>query len=230
MARQPNIEAAIRRSRNARARRQSRRRRSLVLAALVSVALGGGGVLSLNALTGAGVVHAAVAQAQSLADLLNQRSPGERTAAQLTKTKRARALGKTRARPHVGLTAGPPAELANILMPPPAEVALELAPPLPMASLIAPPPLAGLVAPPPGAGGPIVSPPGGGGGGGVSPPGGGGQILPPNETHVPVPSAVPEPATWALMLLGFGLIGWRARRAKAARPARQDSLAALLRN
>jgi hypothetical protein len=24
---------------------------------------------------------------------------------------------------------------------------------------------------------------------------------------------VPEPATWAMMLLGFGLIGWRVRHA-----------------
>ena len=25
-------------------------------------------------------------------------------------------------------------------------------------------------------------------------------------------AAVPEPGTWAMMLLGFGLMGWRARR------------------
>lgn len=205
MARYPNIEAAIRRSRNARAAKQSRRRRSAAIAAAFSVALAGAGILTIDVFTGGNVVEAAVAKAESLADLMNQRSPGQRTAAQLTKTKHARALAKTRVRPHVG---APPVELAKILMPPPAEVSLDLAPPLAMASFITPPPLAGF----------IVPPSGGGGGGVISPPGGGGGVSPPgtdfpNEPREPVPS-VPEPGTWALMLLGFGLIGWRSRRAR----------------
>ena len=208
-ARQPNIPAAIRRSRNARAGRSSRRRRSLTIAAGVALALAGGGVLSLDAFGGGNVVHAAVAQAQSLADLINQRSPGERTSAQLTKTKHARARSTARARPHVD--SATPADLARILMPPPAEVALDLAPPLTLASLIAPPALSELLVPPSGGGGGgVVSPPGGGGG--VVPPGGGTETFP-NEPREPVPS-VPEPGTWALMLLGFALIGWRARHAK----------------
>jgi hypothetical protein len=33
------------------------------------------------------------------------------------------------------------------------------------------------------------------------------------ETLTP---AVPEPGTWAMMILGFGFVGWRLRRAKAA--------------
>ena len=32
------------------------------------------------------------------------------------------------------------------------------------------------------------------------------------NSYDPAPGAVPEPATWALMLLGFGCIGWRIRR------------------
>jgi hypothetical protein len=35
------------------------------------------------------------------------------------------------------------------------------------------------------------------------------------------PQAVPEPGTWALMLLGFGLIGWILRR----RPHREQTAA-----
>ena len=35
-------------------------------------------------------------------------------------------------------------------------------------------------------------------------------------TPVPVGAAVPEPATWGMMLLGFGLIGAAARRRKSA--------------
>ena len=34
---------------------------------------------------------------------------------------------------------------------------------------------------------------------------------------VTISPAVPEPATWAMMLLGFGAIGWHLRRRKAAR-------------
>jgi hypothetical protein len=37
-------------------------------------------------------------------------------------------------------------------------------------------------------------------------------------------AAVPEPATWMMMILGFGVIGWRvrSRRSAAARPKHQQ--------
>lgn len=214
LERQPNIAAAIRRSRSARAAKKSRARRSAVLAALVSLALAGGGFLTLDSVMGGDAVQAAVAKAESLADLIGQRSPGQRTSALLTKTKHARALARARAGPHVDVPSQ--TELAKVLLPPPSpEVALDLAPALPMASLNTQPPLAGFIVPPPGGGGGgLVSPPGGGGGGGVSPPGGTETF--PSGPREPVPSAVPEPASWALMLLGFGLVGWRARRTRPA--------------
>ena len=58
-----------------------------------------------------------------------------------------------------------------------------------------PPPEAPPQAPPPGGGGPNPPPP---------PP----EVEPPP----PPPPAVPEPGTWATMLLGFGLTGWAMRR------------------
>ncbi len=32
------------------------------------------------------------------------------------------------------------------------------------------------------------------------------------EVSTPVPGGVPEPATWAMLILGFGLVGAAARR------------------
>jgi PEP-CTERM motif len=55
--------------------------------------------------------------------------------------------------------------------------------------------------------GAIGSLPGGGGGGG------GGSITPPT-TPVPPIAVVPEPAMWAFMILGFGVIGSALRRAR----------------
>jgi uncharacterized membrane protein YgcG len=69
--------------------------------------------------------------------------------------------------------------------------------------------------------GPIGSFPGGGGSGG-----GGGSISGPNNPAPPVaivppPSAaaVPEPASWALLILGFGVIGSGLRRSQKMRRA-----------
>jgi hypothetical protein len=59
-----------------------------------------------------------------------------------------------------------------------------------------------------------IPPPGGGGGGGFSPP----VTLATPEVPAPPVTPVPEPASWALMLLGFALIGRMLKRRGAARP------------
>lgn len=53
--------------------------------------------------------------------------------------------------------------------------------------------------------------PGGGGGGGV-PGGGGGGVPGGGGGGIPPTGAVPEPGTWALMILGFGAVGMAMRR------------------
>jgi hypothetical protein len=89
---------------------------------------------------------------------------------------------------------------------------------VPVALLQGPPTLGEIVGPPPsgGPGGVLVGPPGGGGG---SPGGGSGPIVYPGRDtkDIITAPAVPEPGTWATMLLGFGLIGWRIRRRAARR-------------
>ena len=213
----PDIVRAIRRSREARAAMRSRRWRAIAITAAIAMALAGAGTFSIVGLAGSDVVHAAISQAKSLADLLDQRSPGTRTKGELIKTKHARALAKQRmaARPKAHQPPVVPTkvnmpDLAQLLESPPPLSPVSLDQPLPLTAISSPPPLAAIIAPPPGGGG-IVIPPGGGGGGPVT--------FPTELPHVPVtpPSAVPEPATWAMMLLGFGLIGWRVRAAR--RPA-----------
>jgi hypothetical protein len=207
----PDVARAIRRSRRTRAALFARRRQSAAVAALLAVSLAGAGTWSIGALTGADMVQAAVTQAKSLADLLGQRSPGERTAAMLTKTKRAKPLAREH---HAGpLTAKQPkvsmTDIARLLQAPPPPLAVappELGSPFPPIALAIPPSLGGIVNSPPSSG-----PPGGG-----SPP----ASFPTPQPKVTVPSAVPEPGTWATMLLGFALVGWRVRRRSCAQPQR----------
>ena len=210
----PDIEGAIERSRAARSRR---RRRRFGLAACATILLGGGTALSIAGLNANDTVEAAVAQVRSLADLLGQRSPGERTTAELNKTKRVK-------RPLAAAGIAPPsplsAELADILLPP-AEAGDGLQP---IAILAGgpPPSLLTFLNPP---GGPIIPLPGGED---LIPPPGGSNGTPPvvnlpvDNPHVGLPSdepketipvtPLPEPGTWATMLLGFGLMGWWLRR------------------
>lgn len=210
-----NIARAIRRSRAMRASIRRRRRR-LIAGVSAVVLLGSGAMLSTVGVTGSDVAAAAVSQAKSLAELLDQRSPGDRGAGALTKTKRVhRALTKLRSKPVPPLTPSA-SELARLLLPP-APLVPETG--FPVALVQGPPPTLGeIVGPPPsaGPGGVLVAPPIGGGG---SPGGSSGPIVYPGRDTkdiITVP-AVPEPGTWATMLLGFGLIGWRIRRGAARR-------------
>jgi len=192
------------------------RRRRARLAVAFAALLAGAGTVSFSGVTGSDLAHAAVSQARSLADLLDARSPGQRTEALLTKTKHARPLVRTRSR----VTARHQSpkeqkfELVGLLTSTPLPVGLER--PLPLASVSPGPSLAMIVG-------------GGGGGGGVLPPTGGGGVVPPTGGGGPAtfpttqprelvtpPSALPEPGSWATMLIGFGFIGWRLRR--RARP------------
>jgi len=215
----PDIARAIRRSRRTRAALVARRRRLAAVAALLAVSLAGAGTWSIGALTGTDMVEAAVTQAQSLGDLLGRRSPGERTEALLTKSKHAKPLARQHragappaqkqpaAAPKVNMT-----DVARLLQAPPPDFG---SPPAPLA-LLTPPSVGEIVAPPPGASPPGVSPPGSG-----SPPGGGSPPPSfPTPPKITVPSAVPEPGTWATMLLGFALVGWRVRRRSSVQPKR----------
>lgn len=219
---QPNIRAAIERSRRSRKAFQRRRRHLLFV---VSTAVAAALPLSLSVLgvTGSDVVHAASSGAQNLADLLAQRSPGERTAATLTKTKKAQhALVRSRFPEGEAPTASPVAtELAKLLLPPVEQPPL-LVPGAPLLAEAKSAALATFFAAP--AGGSIGSPPAGTSegpstaGGGGSLPGGGtpGTFTPTTPPREVVPSAVPEPASWAMMLIGFAMLGCRGRRTSGA--------------
>ena len=207
-----NVAKAISRSRRARAEQRSRRRRSVALAALIAASLGGAEIWSIGAANGTDMVEAAVTHAKSLADLIGQRSPGERTEAQLTKSARAQRLARRQRlvpgkRANARHAAPPKVKMADVARllesPPPPLAAPPAATPASFPQETLPTSggtLAAIVAPSSG-----VTPPGGG-----SPPAS--FPTPQPKTPITVPSAVPEPGTWAMMLLGFALIGWRARR------------------
>ena len=205
-----SVARAIARSRAVRASVKRRRRRVAAFTACLAATIGLP-IAWMLAEPARVVAATAIEEARDLADMLNQRSPGSRTQAELTK--HARVAAKVHPGPKVAPPATAPtpptaAALVDLLLPPvePAAVALQDTPPL------APPPTLGAIfasAPP------VSAPPGGGGIGQViAPPGDGGIThLPTSEPkEVPPISAVPEPGTWAMMLTGFGLIGWRLRR------------------
>ena len=156
---------------------------------------------------------------KTVAAMMAERSPGERAKGALASLKHKRVTElHERALPKVRKPAPPVSPLAAIVAaPPPAST---IPPAAPLYSLMTGPPVP---IPPVGA-----IPVGGGGGGSppvdISTPGGGGGIVPPITTTsvpplTPTPtqtSAVPEPGTWALMLLGFGFVGLVVRRDRAA--------------
>ena len=153
--------------------------------------------------------------AASLASLLSDRSPGEREQGALSSKARVKvasvALPDRKPRPKVPVAAVLPAAVS-----PPvaalAPVAIPGALPVPVATL----PLTAAAVP---AGSsfflpPIPFIPGGGGGTTtlvVTPPGGSGP--PPGGENPPPPGpAVPEPATWLMLISGFGMLGFALRR------------------
>lgn len=146
---------------------------------------------------------------RTVTDLLAGRSPGERATGALAnlKHKRQAALHQ-RALPK---TRRPAAAALPSILPPgiPEEVPIAAAP---LYALVAGLPPAETI---PGGGGPVGPP----GGFPIIPPGGGGGIIvppiivPPGPPPPPPPPpAVPEPATWAMMLMGFLAIGGAVRR------------------
>lgn len=171
-----------------------------MFAAAAAFALVGVAPLSISAWMGVDPAIPGLDAAKSFMAMMSDRSPGDRTAAELTKTKKKapqqRALAKI-AKPET-----PPAFEEAIA--PPAPVLAELPPFKPTLAGLGP-----LLQSPPIGGGEIPpgqsNPPGGGGG---TPPGG----PPVNPPETPPPAVVPEPGTWAMMLLGFGFVGWSMRR------------------
>jgi len=157
---------------------------------------------------------------ETVAAMLAERSPGTRSVGELALLKHKReAVLHERALPKIRGPYVPPTAYEALASPPPAAA---IAPP-PQAPLFATvagppeviPPVGGV---PGGSFGPpvfsnIPSPGGGGGGGGFTPP-----IITTVTPQVPVTPAapVPEPASWGMMLLGFGLMGAVLRRRTSA--------------
>ena len=177
----PKVRSLRRLSASSRARREKRaaaKRRLTYLGSAAGVAIVLAAPLSIAAFMNMGSSVPGIEAAKSFLAMMTDRSPGDRTKAELTKTKQAklpdvpeqRALGKI-TKPE------PPKEFIEAIAPTVAKPVEEFAP-----ALAALGPL--LVTPPPGGGGGIIippqSPPGGGGG---TPPGGG--TTPPENPRKP---------------------------------------------
>lgn len=194
--------------RSYRARVAQQRRRSILFTGAAALSIALGTAVGVASLTGVDLAGAAAVQAQSLADLLKARSPGERMQGQLSNTKhKPLVLAERDAAPEIKSA---PKTLAEALAPVPATVTIEAPPQVPQMALVVPPPPGVVVLP----GGGIVPPPPGG----TSPPPPGGPPSQPPENPPPPPNQpppLPEPGTWMSMILGFGVAGWALRRAAA---------------
>jgi len=210
---QGRVESGRRYSASRRSDSRIRRRRRGIVAGVAALSLSLIATATLETYSGADLARAAVQRAKSFVELMQQRSPGKRTKGQLAINKRKASLRHERALPKVvaGVSILPPN-----LTPPLFDF---VAPPLPMrmASLEAVPigPLAFTGGPPPlfpftGAPGILIPP---------NAPTDTPTVTPTVTNPPPVitPLAVPEPATWAMMILGFSLMGWQTRRVRAER-------------
>jgi hypothetical protein len=195
--------------------------------ALAAAGIGIAGALSVTTVSNPWLgraVRAGISESlqgvETVAAMLAERSPGARPEGALVnlKHKRQAALHE-RALPKIRGPYAPPTAYEALASPPPTP----LIAPLPQAPLYST--VAGGPAPISTAGGTVGPPvlsnipgPGGGGGGVFSPP----TTLATPEAP-PLAVSVPEPASWAMMLLGFALMGRALRRRGAAglRPARQ---------
>lgn len=195
-------------------RAAARRRRQVILSGALAFTAVVAAPLSIASYLGVESQIPGVAAAKSFMAMMSERSPGDRTKAELTRTKhrgaaapKQRALGKITPPP-------PPKEFVEAIAPPSPKITegvpLAAAPTTLGPLLIAPSTPGGIVVPP--------SAPTPGGTGGPTPPGVEGP--PPTEPPPPpgdggpppTPPVVPEPGTWATMLLGFGLTGLMIRR------------------
>jgi hypothetical protein len=159
--------------------------------------------------------------AKSVAALFTQRSPGARPKGRLAKLKQL----KHRRLAHRVLP------LRHHVIPPIAAVVAAPETPFAIPNPVPPPLYTVMAGPPPVPVPPVPIAPGGGGGGGppiFSPiplPGGGGGFVPPPiiTTAVPPPTvtvtALPEPASWAMMLAGFAMMGAGLRRERRRGPS-----------
>lgn len=198
-------------------RRRRKERQSLLLAGGAALTLAIASTLAVGSLTGVDVAAAAVTKARSFLDLMSQRSPGRRTAANLIKTKH-------KPRHYAVLAERSPAQmpvpaayrpLVDNLVPP--VVLPDLFPEMPSYASETP------VAPAiyaPGVGGLGVVLQGGGGGGGS---GGGGGGTGGGGGGGSQPPSTPEPSTWAMMIAGFGLTGLMMRRGRRDRRSSQTA-------
>jgi hypothetical protein len=150
----------------------------------------------------------------TVAGIFGSRSPGERVGGVLASLKHKKQAIHERALPKVR---GPISPLAGIVGAPPIPPIAAAPPENPLYNVVngAPAAIPAVAATPlPGGAPPIVFP-------GITPlPGGGGGIIFPPIVETPVippvipptTPGVPEPATWAMMLIGFGMIGHALRR------------------
>ncbi len=190
-----------------------RKRRQHVLASAGALALALSAAAGVAGLTDTDLGGAAAARALGFMDLMEQRSPGARTAAQLSKTRPIQRVLAAREPEAPWL----PASLAQVLAPPVVSLLpVDLGPPaIPQLALFAKPPASPFLVPPPGGGTSDCC--GGGGGGGGGKDGGGGGTETTTPTIITNIQPVPEPSTWMTMLLGFGLAGWLLRRERNAK-------------